>query len=63
LLWRVKEAEMTDTELLGLMTALQTAVTLAVWVQTVRLGRQDEKIFTVSQTTLDAVAEQLRRAR
>jgi len=54
---------LTDTQLLGLLVALQTLVTLAVWVQTIRLGRQSEKIFTVSQTTLDAVAELRRRMR
>ena len=54
---------MSDTQLLDLLVALQTVVTLAVWVQTIRLGRQSEKIFMMSQTTLDVVAELLRRAR
>lgn len=54
---------MTDIQLLGLLSALQTLVTLAVWVQTLRVGRQNEKIFLVNQTTLDAVAELLRRSR
>lgn len=54
---------MTDIQLLGLLSALQTLVTLAVWIQTLRVGRQNEKIFLVNQTTLDAVAELLRRSR
>jgi hypothetical protein len=54
---------MSDTQLLALLVALQTLVTLAVWIQTIRLGSQNEKIFTVSQIRLDAVAELLRRTK
>jgi hypothetical protein len=36
---------MTDSQFLGLLIALETLVAVAVWVQTLRVGRQNEKIF------------------
>ncbi len=66
----MKEYDMTDTQLLALLVALGIGVNLAVWWQSLRFGQvllklsqQQEKIFAVSETTLEVATELLRQAR
>jgi len=65
----MKEKRMTDTQLLALLVALGIGVNLAVWWQSLRFGQvllrlsqQQEKIFAVSETTLEVATELLRRS-
>jgi hypothetical protein len=66
---RKETFSMTDTQLLALLVALGIGVNLAVWWQSLRFGQillrlsqQQEKIFVVSETTLEVATELLRRS-
>ena len=54
---------MTEHEFLALLVVLETLVTLAVWVQTVRFWRNSEETLALNRTTLDAAIELLRRTK